>query len=282
MGCSRPDPARLEDNPLRSNGSDAEEIIGYLASLPPPSRFAGFEVQAPILVLPNVFEPEFCEQPIALYESNGGEESGFMRDIDGKTTQVHDHGHKRRRDFTVENPDLVRQIQQRFVRSVGPQLLKAYQYKPTRMERYLVGCYHAEDGGHFGPHRDNTTKGTAHRRFAASVNLNSDFDGARLSFPNIARAASTPRVAPSGLFARRRIAALIWARSVRFAPKPLLRAPKRRSGSPARRTSSRRVSWSVRANNGPHKACLPWCSREAFPHLSASPGSAWELRCRCG
>jgi predicted 2-oxoglutarate/Fe(II)-dependent dioxygenase YbiX len=51
------------------------------------------------------------------------------------------------------------------------------------MERYLVGCYHAEDGGHFGPHRDNTTKGTAHRRFAASVNLNSDFDGGEIIFP---------------------------------------------------------------------------------------------------
>jgi predicted 2-oxoglutarate/Fe(II)-dependent dioxygenase YbiX len=63
------------------------------------------------------------------------------------------------------------------------ELLKAYQYKATAIERYLVGCYRAEDGGHFAPHRDNTTKGTAHRRFAASVNLNSDFDGGEVSFP---------------------------------------------------------------------------------------------------
>jgi len=46
-----------------------------------------------------------------------------------------------------------------------------------------VGCYRAEDSGHFVAHRDNTTKGTAHRRFAASVNLNSDFDGGEISFP---------------------------------------------------------------------------------------------------
>jgi hypothetical protein len=52
-----------------------------------------------------------------------------------------------------------------------------------QMERFLVGCYRAEDSGHFAPHRDNTTKGTAHRRFAASVNLNSDFDGGEVSFP---------------------------------------------------------------------------------------------------
>jgi predicted 2-oxoglutarate/Fe(II)-dependent dioxygenase YbiX len=51
------------------------------------------------------------------------------------------------------------------------------------MERYIVSCYTAEDAGHFRPHRDNTTSGTAHRRFAVSVNLNSDFDGGNLSFP---------------------------------------------------------------------------------------------------
>jgi predicted 2-oxoglutarate/Fe(II)-dependent dioxygenase YbiX len=30
---------------------------------------------------------------------------------------------------------------------------------------------------------DNTTKGTAHRRFAVSVNLNDDFDGGEVNFP---------------------------------------------------------------------------------------------------
>jgi predicted 2-oxoglutarate/Fe(II)-dependent dioxygenase YbiX len=71
----------------------------------------------------------------------------------------------------------------RFNRSVVPELLKACQYNVTQMERFLVGCYRAEDSGHFAPHRDNTTKGTAHRRFAASVNLNADFDGGEVSFP---------------------------------------------------------------------------------------------------
>lgn len=46
-----------------------------------------------------------------------------------------------------------------------------------------MGCYDAETGGHFGAHRDNTTKGTAHRRFAVSINLNADFEGGEVSFP---------------------------------------------------------------------------------------------------
>src|SRR5262245_22736140 len=51
------------------------------------------------------------------------------------------------------------------------------------MERYIVGCYSAEDRGHFRAHRDNTTKGTAHRRFAVSINLNAEFEGGEINFP---------------------------------------------------------------------------------------------------
>ncbi|WP_419964690.1 2OG-Fe(II) oxygenase [Pelomonas cellulosilytica] len=44
----------------------------------------------------------------------------------------------------------------------------------------------SENSGHFRAHRDNTTRGTAHRRFALSVNLNNDFDGGELCFPEYA------------------------------------------------------------------------------------------------
>ena len=168
---------------FKQDCSDAEELLNYLKSLPPASRFAGFEVQAPILVLPNVFEDEFCKKLIALHETCGSEESGFMRDVDGKTVQLHNYGHKRRRDHIIQDEEVIRQAQERFNRRVVPELLKAYQFKATQMERFLVGCYSEEDGGHFVAHRDNTTKGTAHRRFAASVNLNSDFEGGEVSFP---------------------------------------------------------------------------------------------------
>jgi predicted 2-oxoglutarate/Fe(II)-dependent dioxygenase YbiX len=51
------------------------------------------------------------------------------------------------------------------------------------MERYIVACYDADAGGHFRPHRDNTTSGTAHRRFAVTINLNADYEGGDLRFP---------------------------------------------------------------------------------------------------
>lgn len=169
--------------PFEPDGSDIQSLLFYIDNLPPAHLYAGFEVQAPILVLPNVLEPGFCEKLIGLYEAHGGEESGFMREIDGKTRVVHDYGHKRRRDHEITDPDLIRELQARFNRRVVPQIQKAHQFKVTRMERYIVSCYSAEDEGHFRAHRDNTTKGTAHRRFAVSVNLNDDFDGGEVSFP---------------------------------------------------------------------------------------------------
>ena len=169
--------------PFAPDRSDLAEMNAFLDSLPRPERFAGFPLQAPILVLPNVFEPEFCQMLIGLYEDNGGVESGFMREVDGKTVPVHDHGHKRRKDYMIEDPEVIKQAQNRFIRRVVPQIQKAHQYRVTRMERYIVCCYDAADGAHFRAHRDNTTKGTAHRRFAVSVNLNDDFDGGEVSFP---------------------------------------------------------------------------------------------------
>jgi predicted 2-oxoglutarate/Fe(II)-dependent dioxygenase YbiX/peroxiredoxin len=163
--------------------SDIAAVLNFVARLPPPERHAGVELQAPVLLLPNVLEPALCERLVALYEATGGEESGFMREVDGRTVAVHDHGHKRRRDHVIEDQELIKALQARFMRRVVPEIHKAHQFKVTRMERYIVACYAAEDGGHFRAHRDNTTPGTAHRRFAVSINLNADFEGGEVSFP---------------------------------------------------------------------------------------------------
>lgn len=162
---------------------DVDEILQTLQALPPPARFAGIELQAPIIVLPNVFEPSLCRRLIDLYESVGGEESGVMQDIGGKTVGVLNARYKRRRDCTIEDPALTAELRARISRRVVPEIAKVHQFTATRMERYIVACYAAEDGGHFGAHRDNTTKGTAHRRFAVSINLNDAFEGGEVAFP---------------------------------------------------------------------------------------------------
>ncbi len=169
--------------PFAEDGSDIEAVLSFVAVLPPINRFCGIELQAPIIVLPNVFEPQLCQKLIGLYERNGGEESGFMREVDGKTVEVKDPGHKRRRDYDIQEKDVIAETQGRFIRRIVPEIQKVHQFTVTRMERYIVACYAAEDEAHFRAHRDNTTKGTAHRRFAVSVNLNDDFDGGEVNFP---------------------------------------------------------------------------------------------------
>lgn len=178
------------------NGEPAEQaktILDTLRRLPPIGVPRAGQVQAPVLILPDVFEPALCRQLVEGYEAHGGTESGFMRERDGKTVLVLDHNHKRRSDWTVEDETLRNTLRQRVLRRVVPEIQRAFQFKVTRMERYIVACYDAAVGGHFQPHRDNTTKGTAHRRFAVTINLNAgEYEGGALMFPEYGRTTYRP------------------------------------------------------------------------------------------
>jgi predicted 2-oxoglutarate/Fe(II)-dependent dioxygenase YbiX len=82
-----------------------------------------------------------------------------------------------------------------------PEIAKAFGFQATRMERYIVGCYSAGEGGYFRPHRDNTTKGTAHRRFAVTINLNTaDYDGGELRFPEFGNRTYKPPTGGAVIF----------------------------------------------------------------------------------
>jgi predicted 2-oxoglutarate/Fe(II)-dependent dioxygenase YbiX len=111
-----------------------------------------------------------------------------MRDVDGKTTEIKDYSHKRLADCDVVDEGLVRATQDRLLRRVVPAIRRAFQFHATRIERHIVACYDAAEGGHFRAHRDNTTLGTAHRRFAVTINLNAgEFEGGELWFPEFSR-----------------------------------------------------------------------------------------------
>ena len=166
--------------------SHIEKVFEIVEKIPSVYDLPPLLSHAPILIVPHVFEPELCQYLIDGYNRNGGRSSGFMRDIGGKTVEVQDKEHKIRRDWNFEELDfdLVMLMQNRFKRRVVPEIKKAFQFDVTRMERYIVSCYDSTEGGHFRAHRDNTTKGTAHRRFAVSVNLNAeDYEGGNLCFP---------------------------------------------------------------------------------------------------
>lgn len=168
----------------RSEGAAGDAaMFEIIKALPAVDDHAETPLNAPVLIVPRVFEPELCRRLIDIYQDQGGERSGVMREIDGRTVPVMSN-FKRRRDASVTDEALKLLLRRRIEARLLPQIVKAFSFQATRIERYIVACYDADEGGWFNAHRDNTTSGTAHRRFACSINLNAgEFEGGDLRFP---------------------------------------------------------------------------------------------------
>ena len=86
-------------------GEDGEAhvqaVMEMLSRLPRIAAEHFVTAVAPILTVPRIFEPELCRALIQFYDQHGGEESGFMRDVNGQTTLILDHTFKRRRDQEI-------------------------------------------------------------------------------------------------------------------------------------------------------------------------------------
>jgi predicted 2-oxoglutarate/Fe(II)-dependent dioxygenase YbiX len=179
------------DEADRAFGVLRRSLVQNAASAYPP---------APILTLAHVFEPELCAHLIACFEQDGGKDTGFMQDQGGRSVETFDGTWKRRRDFHLTDRRLIADIRARIGRRICPEIKKAFQMRPTRIERDLVARYDSETGGHFGPHRDDTGIAIAHRRFAVSINLNADFDGGEISFPEYSPQTFKPAPGASVVF----------------------------------------------------------------------------------
>ena len=160
---------------------DGERIFDELQRrLAAPAASLG----APVLIVPNVLPPELCRELIGRHQADGGTPTGSMSDQDGVTTHRIDPAFKRRRDCLIADEALIALLKRRLSHVLRPLIQRAFQFDATRVERWLVACYDGEEEGMFRPHRDNTTKGTAHRKFACTINLNAEeYDGGDLRFP---------------------------------------------------------------------------------------------------
>jgi predicted 2-oxoglutarate/Fe(II)-dependent dioxygenase YbiX len=193
----------LLDPSLRIMAIESQEGTGdffrRLGDLPAPSDHAGVPLHAPVLTIPRVFEPELCQRLIALHEADGGRFTGVMRDQGERTVAVMDEL-KKRRDIRLGDPELVKLIRNRLDRRLLPMIERCLGFTVTHIERYLVSCYDADDGGVFHAHRDSTTYGTAHRKFACSINLNDDFEGGDLRFAEFGAATYRPPLGGAVVF----------------------------------------------------------------------------------
>ncbi|MBO6783030.1 MAG: 2OG-Fe(II) oxygenase [Alphaproteobacteria bacterium] len=188
------DVLRPGDTPIAKRAAAIVAEIGRPAAFDAPYH-------PPILVLPDVFSPGFCEWLIEQFETRGNEPSGTLRMSDGK--MVHDTSgqNKRRRDHHVVDKDLLEAIGSRIERRVLPEIRRAFHCPIRYVEEFKIVRYDADPGGFFRPHRDNTSMGTAHRRFAMTLNLNSEgHEGGELRFPEYDMASYRPRTGEAAIF----------------------------------------------------------------------------------
>jgi predicted 2-oxoglutarate/Fe(II)-dependent dioxygenase YbiX len=182
--------------PFSTPEAHAAELAAALQRLPPVDQHAGVPLNAPVLIVPGVFEPAFCAELVTYCGRRQGTDSGTMNDIDGQTALRIDHKFKQRLDFPIEDPAMREALRTRIERRLFPAIQRAFQFKATRLERYLVSCYEGAVGGHFNAHRDDNAIGTAHRRFAVTLNLNyGSYEGGELRFPEFG---TRTYVAPTG------------------------------------------------------------------------------------
>jgi predicted 2-oxoglutarate/Fe(II)-dependent dioxygenase YbiX len=137
---------------------------------------------APVLMVPEVLPHSLCEALIAAHEADHFD-SGMMRMDDNKLVLVPDPSSKKRQDHLLNDPALAAAVSNAISERLLPAISRAFHYPVTRMEGYKVVCYDGATGGYFRLHRDNITPDAQHRRFALSLNLNQDYSGGELMFP---------------------------------------------------------------------------------------------------
>jgi peroxiredoxin len=179
----------IEIVPLAEPAGFVTQVASLLSELlanPPRSQ------NAPVLIVPHIFDRAFCRQLVDLYDTMGGRELGAIEN-EGKIVERFDPKFKKRLDYYISDQHALQRTRQLLERRLLPMVYRAFQFSTTRIERYLVGCYDAETGGYFRPHRDNTMPAVAHRRFAVTINLNEGSEGGHLCFPEFGQQTySTP------------------------------------------------------------------------------------------
>ncbi|HWA50178.1 MAG TPA: 2OG-Fe(II) oxygenase [Dongiaceae bacterium] len=160
----------------------------------------------PVLMVPDVLSRADCQRLISIFAMQGHTflEPGHGAPPPGigdYKMRIPEYGRKDRIDHWIMTPETNAFIDDRLKRRVFPEIRKCFQYKITRREGYRIGCYEGERGGDLHGHRDNTQPQVAHRRFACSVNLNSEqFEGGGIRFPEFGDQEYSPETGGAVIF----------------------------------------------------------------------------------
>jgi predicted 2-oxoglutarate/Fe(II)-dependent dioxygenase YbiX len=177
------------DRSLRVAGrfrADEDAARASLACLEALPREAPRDVSlpAPVLVMPNLLPHAWCRHLIDLFEASPAAEGTVaVLDAKGLPRNVVDPARKRRLDLLLDaESSLQRELRDVLLDRCRPAIARAFQARVEHTDRLMIVRYDAP-GGRFARHRDNDPDGIAFREFALSVNLNGDYRGGQLMFP---------------------------------------------------------------------------------------------------
>lgn len=155
----------------------------------------------PILQLPTVLTPAECNRLIDHYRQQQAVSSPSHVFRDGEVFMEPDPKQKSRMDHLVDNTTLSNHLMQIVSARLLPEVQMVFNFSPKGAERFKIVAYDAEDGGHFATHRDNVTPDASNRRFAVTVNLNTDeYRGGGLVFPEYDQAPISPEAGGAVVF----------------------------------------------------------------------------------
>jgi hypothetical protein len=152
---------------------------------------------APVLVLPRVFEPEFCTQLIRLWGKGDHKDTG----VSSHYGNVDMRALKNTEDYVIVEPMMLKAVSDRLAYRIGPELTKVFAFdREFTFDGHVVLSYSAEGRHFFAAHRDNGAPSTVDRVFAVSLNLNDDFEGGELVFPEYAAIRVSPPAGAAAVF----------------------------------------------------------------------------------
>jgi predicted 2-oxoglutarate/Fe(II)-dependent dioxygenase YbiX len=152
---------------------------------------------APVMMLPRVFEPAFCQSLIEQWTSGERSDGG----VSSRYGNVVAADRKRTEDHIVRDPAMVKQITDRLAYRVGPELMRVFNWEAEfSFDAPVILSYAAGHQHFFRAHRDNGTPQTADRSFAVSLNLNDDYEGGELVFPEFGPTRYKPKAGMAAIF----------------------------------------------------------------------------------
>jgi len=183
-----------------ANSAACAALLAALATLP---REAPHDdpMPAPVLAIPNIVSPELCGELIAHFEASAHSFGGMASvDASGQFAHKVDGGKKHRFDYVLGARDpFLNRVLAAIVTRCAPEIKHAFQVDIQHTDRILLARYD-DSGGYFKRHRDNAAPSVAFRQFALTINLNDDYDGGAVMFPEYNDRRYRPRAGAGVVF----------------------------------------------------------------------------------